>query len=68
MAAEAAGTRMTQNQIAQTQIHNIGYRGYDGPRLGRAYARRSLFSQSLRGAYGLAAAPSPRCCRCCSSR
>jgi len=37
----------------QTQIHNIGYRHYDGPRLGRAYARRSLFSQSLRGAYGL---------------
>ncbi|GAA2315231.1 ABC transporter permease subunit [Streptomyces kunmingensis] len=38
---------------ASTQIHNIGYRHYDGPRLGRAYARRSLFSQSLRGAYGL---------------
>ncbi|MFE9404458.1 ABC transporter permease [Streptomyces sp. NPDC006530] len=38
---------------AQTQIHNIGYRTYEGPRLGRAYARRSLFSQSLRGAYGL---------------
>lgn len=37
----------------QTQIHNIGYRNYDGPRLGRAYATRSLFSQSLRGAYGL---------------
>ncbi|MFC8129435.1 ABC transporter permease [Streptomyces sp. NPDC057302] len=37
----------------QSQIHNIGYRNYDGPRLGRAYARRSLFSQSLRGAYGL---------------
>lgn len=36
-----------------TQIHNIGYRNYDGPRLGRAYARRSLFSQSLRGSYGL---------------
>ncbi|MCF6522138.1 ABC transporter permease [Streptomyces sp. JJ36] len=34
-------------------MHNIGYRGYDGPRLGRAYARRSLFVQSLRGAYGL---------------
>ncbi|GAB2770322.1 ABC transporter permease [Streptomyces daliensis] len=34
-------------------IHNIGYRGYDGPRLGRGYARRSLFAQSLRGAYGL---------------
>ncbi|MGW5784645.1 ABC transporter permease [Streptomyces sp. NPDC003757] len=37
----------------QTRIHNIGYRDYDGPRLGRAYARRSLYSQSLRGAYGL---------------
>ncbi|MYX28539.1 ABC transporter permease [Streptomyces sp. SID8381] len=37
----------------QTRIHNIGYRGYDGPRLGRAYARRSLYSQSLRGAFGL---------------
>lgn len=38
---------------AQSQIHNIGYRKYEGPRLGRAYARRSLYSQSLRGAYGL---------------
>lgn len=34
-------------------IHNIGYRSYDGPRLGRGYARKALFSQSLRGAYGL---------------
>ncbi|MGW2389630.1 ABC transporter permease subunit [Streptomyces lydicamycinicus] len=38
-------------------IHNIGYRHYDGPRLGRAYARRSLFAQSLRGAYGLGRSP-----------
>jgi len=37
----------------QSRIHNIGYRNYDGARLGRAYARRSLYSQSLRGAYGL---------------
>ncbi|MFE6102988.1 ABC transporter permease [Streptomyces laurentii] len=36
-----------------TRIHNIGYRGYDGPRLGRASARKALFSQSLRGAFGL---------------
>lgn len=36
-----------------TRIHDIGYRGYDGERLGRGYARRSLFSHSLRGAYGL---------------
>ncbi|MER5349646.1 ABC-2 transporter permease [Kitasatospora sp. NPDC002551] len=34
-------------------IHDIGYRGYSGPRLGRAYAARSLFTQSLRAAYGL---------------
>ncbi|MFJ9693735.1 ABC transporter permease [Kitasatospora sp. NPDC101183] len=34
-------------------IHDIGYRGYQGPRLGRAYATRSLFTQSLRAAYGL---------------
>ena len=34
-------------------IHDIGYRSYDGPRLGRGYARRSLFVQSLRGCYGL---------------
>lgn len=38
---------------AQDVIHNIGYRKYTGPRLGRDYARRSLFVQSLRGAYGL---------------
>ncbi|MFE9169310.1 hypothetical protein [Streptomyces kebangsaanensis] len=37
----------------RARIHDIGYRSYDGPRLGRAYARRSLYSQSLRGAYGL---------------
>ncbi|MFE3329572.1 ABC transporter permease [Streptomyces sp. NPDC059176] len=36
-----------------TRIHNIGYRNYDGARLGRGYARRALYSQSLRGAYGL---------------
>ncbi|URN16911.1 MULTISPECIES: ABC transporter permease [Streptomyces] len=37
----------------ETRIHDIGYRAYEGPRLGRAYARRSLYVQSLRGAYGL---------------
>lgn len=34
-------------------IHDIGYRHYDGPRLGRTYARRTLLVHSLRGAYGL---------------
>ncbi|MFE9092672.1 ABC transporter permease [Streptomyces sp. NPDC007264] len=43
----------TARAAEQTRIHDIGYRSYDGPRLGRAYARRSLYSQSLRGAYGL---------------
>ncbi|MEW1895521.1 ABC transporter permease subunit [Streptomyces albidoflavus] len=39
--------------VDSTQIHNIGYRKYDGPRLGRSHAQRALYSQSLRGAYGL---------------
>jgi ABC-2 type transport system permease protein len=34
-------------------IHDIGYRHYDGPRLGRGYLVRALFGQSLRGVYGL---------------
>lgn len=33
-------------------IHDIGYRHYDGPRLGAAYIRRSLFVDTLRGVYG----------------
>lgn len=34
-------------------IHDIGYRHYDGPRLGSAYIARSLFLHSLRGAFGV---------------
>ena len=34
-------------------IHDIGYRSYDGPRLGTSYIQRSLFVETLRGAYGL---------------
>lgn len=34
-------------------IHDIGYRGYSGNRLGRGYATRSLFVHSLRGAWGI---------------
>lgn len=34
-------------------IHDIGYRNYTGPRLGRGYIVRSLWTHSLRGAYGL---------------
>ena len=34
-------------------IHDIGYRHYDGPRLGATYIQRSLYVETLRGAYGL---------------
>jgi ABC-2 type transport system permease protein len=34
-------------------IHDIGYRHYDGPRLGPAYIQRSLFVDTLRGGFGL---------------
>lgn len=34
-------------------IHDIGYRHYDGPRLGRSAVRRALYVDSARGAYGL---------------
>lgn len=33
-------------------IHDIGFRHYDGPRLGRQAVARALFGESLRGAYG----------------
>jgi ABC-2 type transport system permease protein len=34
-------------------IHDIGYQRYEGARLGRRYAVRSLWSYSLRSAFGL---------------
>lgn len=34
-------------------IHDIGYRHYTGERRGRSYIRRSLFVDSLKGAYGM---------------
>lgn len=34
-------------------IHDIGYRHYDGPRLGAASIRRALLVETLRGAFGL---------------
>lgn len=37
----------------QGVIHDIGYRHFAGERRGRGYIRRSLFVDSLRGAYGL---------------
>ena len=34
-------------------IYDLGYRGYDGPRLGRGHAVFTLYVYSLRGAFGL---------------
>src|SRR5687767_13726276 len=39
--------------VAQGVIHDIGYRHFEGERRGRRYIRRSLFVDSLRGAFGL---------------
>jgi ABC-2 type transport system permease protein len=37
----------------QTGIYDLGYRSYDGQRLGRLYAIVSLFTYSLRAVFGL---------------
>lgn len=34
-------------------IHDIGYRHYDGPRLGQGAVMRSLIADGIRGAYGI---------------
>jgi ABC-2 type transport system permease protein len=34
-------------------IYDLGYRNYDGPRLGRRHAIRALFLQTLRTCYGI---------------
>jgi ABC-2 type transport system permease protein len=37
----------------QGVIHDLGYRHYEGVRLGRGYITRALFLESAKGAYGL---------------
>ena len=46
---------MTEQQATPTAgaIHDIGYRHYDGPRLGPAYIQRSLYLDTFLGAFGL---------------
>lgn len=39
-------------ESAAGTIYDLGYRNYDGARLGRAYAVRSLYFESLRSAFG----------------
>lgn len=40
-------------ESATGAIYDLGYRGYDGPRLGRRSAVATLFGASLRAAFGL---------------
>lgn len=41
------------SEVPTGVIHDIGYRHYDGSRLGRGHAVRALFVYSLRAAFGL---------------
>ncbi|HTI30486.1 MAG TPA: ABC transporter permease, partial [Methylomirabilota bacterium] len=40
-------------ESATGAIYDLGYRGYDGPRLGRRAAFATLFWASLRACFGL---------------
>jgi ABC-2 type transport system permease protein len=44
---------LAARESATGAIYDLGYRGYDGPRLGRRQAVTTLFSASLRSAFGL---------------
>lgn len=46
---------MSQPERSQSSgvIHDIGYQRYDGPRLGRRYATRSLYAHGVRAAFGI---------------
>ena len=48
-----AEPRAAAGRPGQGVIHDLGYRHYDGVRLGRAAITRALFVESAKGAYGL---------------
>ncbi len=51
---QAPGTEATATPTSDSSsIYDLGYRRYDGERLGRASAIRALYVESLRGAFGL---------------
>ena len=50
MPADTAASRLT---AGPSVIHDLGYRRYDGPRLGRAQIVRALAWHSFRAAFGL---------------
>ena len=45
----------TPTPSSTSTIHDLGYRRYDGPRVGPAGAWSALFVQSLRAMFGLGA-------------
>jgi ABC-2 type transport system permease protein len=49
----SSGSMPTTAASATGSIFDLGYRGYDGPRLGRRHAVYALFLYSLRSAYGI---------------
>lgn len=44
---------MADNEASQGVIHDIGFRHYDGVRLGRGWIVRSLLVETFRGVFGL---------------
>lgn len=44
---------MSQPDGVSGVIHDIGYQRYEGPRLGRRYAARSLYVHGVRAAFGI---------------
>ncbi len=53
MPADIVPTQAAPVEPSGGVIHDIGYQRYQGPRLGRGYAARSLYAHSLRTAFGL---------------
>ena len=52
-AAATSRSRRCEPRERDRRIYDLGYRGYDGPRLGRRDAVATLFWASLRAAFGL---------------
>jgi ABC-2 type transport system permease protein len=50
---QSASTAPTTPGAAAGTIYDIGYRRYDGPRLGRAHAVAALFTHGVRAAFGI---------------
>jgi ABC-2 type transport system permease protein len=53
MSADSAQAAGAPHPASGGVIHNIGYRAYDGPRLGRPQIVRALCWHSLRSAFGI---------------